>query len=42
MSGFSTKVEARWNFGHAYSKYWVCGPNQYPTLSERVFAGPNL
>ncbi len=41
FSGYSTKVEAKWNFGNVYSTYWLCGPNTYPTTSERVFAGPN-
>jgi hypothetical protein len=39
QSGFSTYVDIKYTYGHSLSIYYICGNDNVPTLSHRVFAG---
>jgi hypothetical protein len=38
-SGYSKWVDSRWDFGHKYDAYWLCGDDGHPKKSHRIFAG---
>jgi hypothetical protein len=40
-SGFSDRVWFRLRFGSKYRTYWICGNDDGPSRSHRVFAGPD-
>jgi hypothetical protein len=41
QSGFSAYVRTQLRFGSKANYYWICGNDGKPTVSHRVFAGPN-
>lgn len=38
-SGASAHVGYSYKFGNAYQKHWLCGNDNYPPYSSRIFAG---